>query len=125
MGFYLFHILMLRLRRDFIIAIGQEPTSIDQSLIYLGADYHCLSMNWGERFIDKEPSGDLKPGLATSWKISPDGKRIEFTLRKGVKFHSGDPLTVKDVEFSFERDRAKNTTVKTRLSINGKIRGHR
>jgi peptide/nickel transport system substrate-binding protein len=96
------------------IAIGQEPTSIDQSLVYLGADYFAVE-NWGEHLIHKDPNGDLKPGLATSWKVEPNGKLIEFTLRKGVKFHSGDPLTSKDVEFSFERGRAKNTTQRTRL----------
>lgn len=97
------------------IAIGQEPTSIDQSLVYLGADYIAVE-NWGEHLIEREPSGDLKPGLVTLWKVDPSGKVIEFTLRKGVKFHSGDPLTTKDVEFSFERARAKNTTQRTRLS---------
>lgn len=93
--------------KDVTLAIGQEPTSIDQSLIYLGADYLAVP-NWGERLIDKDPEGNLKPGLVASWKMSPDGKTVEFTLRKGVKFHSGDPLTVKDVEFSFDRFRAKN-----------------
>ncbi len=97
------------------IAIGQEPTSIDQSLVYVGADYIAVE-NWGEHLIDRDPNGDLKPGIAVSWKVEPNGKMIEFTLRKGVKFHSGDPLTTKDVEFSFERARAKNNTQKTRLN---------
>jgi peptide/nickel transport system substrate-binding protein len=47
--------------------------------------------------------------------MSPDGKEIEFTLRKGVKFHSGDPLTVKDVQFSFDRGKAKNPLTQSRL----------
>jgi peptide/nickel transport system substrate-binding protein len=93
-----------------VIAIGQEPTSVDQSLIYLGADYIAV-MNWGERLIERSPSGDLVPGLATSWKFSADGKTMEFTLRKGVKFHSGDPLTAKDVKFSYERAMTKNKSM--------------
>ena len=101
--------------KGLIIAIGQEPTSIDQSLVYLGADYIAVE-NWGEHLIDRDPNGELKPGLVTSWKVEPNGKVIEFTLRKGVKFHSGDPLTAKDIEFSFERARAKNSTQRTRLS---------
>ena len=84
--------------KGLVIAIGQEPTSIDQSLVYLGADYIAVE-NWGEHLIDREPSGELTPGLVTSWKVEPNGKVIEFALRKGVKFHSGDPLTAKDVEF--------------------------
>jgi peptide/nickel transport system substrate-binding protein len=98
-----------------IAAVGQEPTTLDQSLGITSPDY-IVHQNWGEYPIRKAPSGDLGPGLATSWKVSPDGKQIEFTLRKGVKFHSGDSLSSKDVLFSFERGRTKNPTAKTMLS---------
>jgi peptide/nickel transport system substrate-binding protein len=43
------------------------------------------------------------PALATSWKIGEDGKQIDFELRKGVKFHNGDPFTAEDVKFSYEK----------------------
>lgn len=101
--------------RRLIVAIGQEPNSLDPSLAFISADFVAVE-NWTEYLIYKAPSGDLKPGLATSWKISTDGKVIEFRLRKGVKFQSGDNLTAKDVEFSFDRGQKKNSTVKTRLS---------
>ena len=48
-------------------------------------------------------TGDIKPCLATSWKIAPDWSSVDFFIRKGVKFHNGDPLTAEDVKFSFER----------------------
>jgi peptide/nickel transport system substrate-binding protein len=102
--------------KKFLIAIGQEPTSIDPSLVYVGADYVSVE-NWAESLIYRDPNGDLGPGLASSWKVSPDGKIAEFTLRKGVKFHSGDLLTVKDVLFSFERGLAKNSSTRTRLRL--------
>jgi len=43
------------------------------------------------------------PALAEYWKISEDGRRYTFYLRKGVKFHHGRELTAEDVKFSFER----------------------
>lgn len=45
-----------------------------------------------------------KPGLAESWKRIDD-RTVEFSLRKGVKFHNGDELTADDVVFTFSRDR--------------------
>ncbi|MBL6455236.1 ABC transporter substrate-binding protein [Belnapia sp. T6] len=44
-----------------------------------------------------------KPALATAWSRTPDGKGWRFTLREGVKFASGAPLTAEDVQFTFER----------------------
>ena len=35
----------------------------------------------------------------------PDGLTYDFVLRKGVRFHNGDPVTAEDVKFSFERYR--------------------
>ena len=43
------------------------------------------------------------PDLATSFTASPDGKTFTFTLRKGVKFANGDPVTASDVVYSLTR----------------------
>src|SRR4029077_10451252 len=45
----------------------------------------------------------IAPELATSWTISPDGLTADFTLRQGVKFWDGTPLTADDVVFSLAR----------------------
>ncbi|PYN89327.1 MAG: hypothetical protein DMD87_06075 [Candidatus Rokuibacteriota bacterium] len=57
------------------------------------------------------PGSAAAPSLAESWQVSPDGRVYDFTLRKGVKFHNGDPLTSEDVKFSF--DRYKGAAFKT------------
>src|SRR4029077_514578 len=49
------------------------------------------------------PGNATAPSLAESWQVSPDGRVYDFPLRKGVKFHNGDPLTSEDVKFTFER----------------------
>ena len=49
------------------------------------------------------PNQKMGASLAESWTESPDGLVYEFKLRRGLKFHNGDPLTTDDVKFSFER----------------------
>src|ERR671933_48755 len=41
--------------------------------------------------------------LAERWEIAPDGKRITFALRKGVKFHDGSDFTCADAKYSLEK----------------------
>jgi peptide/nickel transport system substrate-binding protein len=98
------------------IAVGSEILSPDHSLYASGADIIVVE-NWGEWLLNRATSGEFTPGLATSWKVSPDGKKIECTLRKGVRFHSGDLLTTKDVQFSFERGRKNNSAVRADLAL--------
>jgi len=49
------------------------------------------------------PGGINTPSLAESWTVSKDGITYEFVLRKGAKFHNGDPVTAEDVKFSYDR----------------------
>lgn len=46
---------------------------------------------------------DLRPNLAESWSADPDGKFIEFKLRKGVKSSFGNEMTAEDVKWSVDR----------------------
>ncbi len=59
-------------------------------------------------FPNEEPvltiSADMRtilPNLAESWEVSPDGRRITLTLRKGIKWSDGVPLTSDDFLFVF------------------------
>ena len=45
---------------------------------------------------------EWQPALATSWKKDPSGKFFDFTLRTGVTWQDGKPLTAEDVKFSFD-----------------------
>ncbi len=46
---------------------------------------------------------EYEPRLATSYEVSDDGLTYTFNLREGVTFHSGNPFTCADVEYSFQR----------------------
>jgi len=51
------------------------------------------------------PGQPKAPSLSESWTMSRDGLVYEFVLRKGARFHNGEPVTAEDVKFSFDRYR--------------------
>ena len=59
-----------------------------------------------ERLVGYDPrkaDSPLVGIIAESWVVTPDGKQFTFRIRKGVKFHSGNPLTAEDVAYTFKR----------------------
>ena len=56
-----------------------------------------------DALVKPMPGNPMAPSLAESWTVSKDGLTYDFVLRKGVKFHNGDPVTAEDVKFSLER----------------------
>jgi peptide/nickel transport system substrate-binding protein len=56
-----------------------------------------------ESLLTRDAAGELAPGLATEWTLSPDGKTFDLTLREGVTFQDGAPLTAEAVKKSLER----------------------
>ena len=82
-----------------------DITTIDpaQSFEFAGSD---VNRNIYGRLVNFNPldlNAGYKPDLAESWVVSDDGRTITFTIRSGVKFHSGNPVTAEDVEFSLRR----------------------
>ena len=61
--------------------------------------------NLYDRLMMFEPENltKLVGGVAESWEVSGDGKSITFTVRPGLKFHSGNPVTAEDVAWSLQR----------------------
>ena len=49
------------------------------------------------------PDEDVAPQLVSEWSVSPDNKSYTFTIRDGVTFHNGDPVTADDVIAVMER----------------------
>ena len=45
--------------------------------------------------------GSILPDLADSWEIGQDGRAYTFHLRKGAKWHDGQPVVADDVVFTF------------------------
>src|SRR5256886_14695841 len=56
-----------------------------------------------DALVKPMPGGLNTPSLAESWTVSKDGITYEFFLRKGARFHNGEPVTADDVKVSFQR----------------------
>lgn len=65
--------------------------------------------------VDEHDASKLVPGLAESWKLAEDGKTYLITIRRGLKFPSGNPVTAEDVAWSIKRTVLLNLTNAQRL----------
>lgn len=52
---------------------------------------------------DPEGSADIVPALAESWTISDDGLTYTFTLREGLQYSDGSPITADDIVWNLKR----------------------
>src|SRR6201992_2800472 len=73
-----------------------------------------------EGLVARDKELKIVPALAESWE-TPEPTRWRFHLRKGVKFHNGDPFTADDVVFSADRVRAKGSDFQTLVPIDAKV----
>lgn len=95
-------------QRGGTLTYGRYADSLFLDPVFTDANLDIwILTNIYETLIQIGPGGKgLVAGLATNWAFSKDGKTFTLTLRPGVKFSDGSPLTPEDVKFSLER--AKN-----------------
>ena len=81
------------------VAAPWEIKSLDPSV----SGFAFQRMQVMENLVDADPSGRIRPGLATGWSASDDGLTWRFTLRGGVTFHDGSALEVDAVVAALSR----------------------
>lgn len=67
-----------------------------------------IMLNVFEGLLMPNTKGELIPAIAEEYSVSEDGLYYTFKIREGIKFHNGNPLDVKDVEFSLKRMSGKD-----------------
>jgi len=80
------------------------PAYFDPAETLAGTSFMVL-YGLHDALVKPMPGKAIAPSLAESWTMSADGLAYDFVLRKGAKFHTGEPVTAEDVKFSFERYR--------------------
>jgi peptide/nickel transport system substrate-binding protein len=86
---------------DLKIGVSAFPLSVDPHF-YNGIGDRNLALHLFNRLVEQKGDMSLAPGLATEWKLVNDTV-WEFTLREGVTWSDGQPLTPDDVVFSLMR----------------------
>src|SRR5687767_2910506 len=87
--------------KEVVIGLGAEPRTMLAVTIVDWTTNNMLEHIY-DRLLDRDPKTlKPKPMLATSWKVIND-TTWEFALRKGVKFHNGEPFTAQSVKATFD-----------------------
>ena len=87
---------------ELIVGIVELPDTLDPHKTGAAVTSTVLR-NCSDPLIAKDFDGNYLPGLATSWNISEDGMTWAFTIRDGVTFQDGTPVTAEAVKASFDR----------------------
>lgn len=82
--------------------LHNEPDGIDPNVTSNSFASPFLS-NAFEGLVRTNAENSLEPALADSWEISEDGKTYTFTLKEGLKWSDGSPLTAEDFVYTIQR----------------------
>ena len=83
------------------LAMDAEPVSMDPHAHLSGGTLQFSHLVF-DPLVRWTQAMDFEPRLAHKWERI-DARTLRFHLRKGVTFHSGNPLTAKDVEWTLQR----------------------
>ncbi len=87
--------------RAFTMPLG-EPSSLDPAIIRETIS-HLFVSNLFSGLVRLGEELDVQPDLAEKWEVDDTGLIYTFTLRDGVTFHDGRPITADDFKYSIER----------------------
>src|SRR5512143_4294255 len=85
-----------------VVRIGWTggPDSLNIGVAWLATAYTISELTYSSMY-HLNLDGSLAYDLATDMKRSDDGLTYTYTIRDGVNFHDGQPLTAKDVAFTY------------------------
>ena len=87
------------------LRLVSEPGNLDIRETAGAALDQLLIDNVYQGLVSRTAEQDIVPALASDYEVSPDGLTYTFTVREGVVFHDGQPLTPQDVVWSLTQVR--------------------
>jgi oligopeptide transport system substrate-binding protein len=84
------------------LAFAAAPGALDPARI---DDHAAATLVWNlmDPLVRLGDRLEPEPGLARSWSVSPDGRRLTFRLRDDARWTNGDPVTARDVAYAWRR----------------------
>ena len=76
---------------------------LDPVLNDANVDIWILSNLYDTLLLPTDDGKGVMPGLATAWQLAKDGMSVTLTLRDGIEFSDGSPITAEDVQWSLRR----------------------
>ena len=101
------------------VAQTAEPANLDFTTTAGAAIPQALMENVYQSLVRVGDDGTLQPALAKSWEVSSDRKTYTFELQDKATFSNGDPVTAKDVKYSYDRVRtdAWKNALKAKMAV--------
>lgn len=87
------------------IGLLQDLSSPNVTVGYLVSDYEVYNLQYATLTDKAADDFSTIPGLAESWTGSDDGLSYTYTLREGLKWSDGEPLTADDIAYTINRSR--------------------
>jgi peptide/nickel transport system substrate-binding protein len=78
-----------------------EPDNLNPFVGYQGTSYMIWKLNYDLLVGFDDKTLDPRPELATEWSVSDDGTDWTFKIREGATWQDGEPVTARDVAFTF------------------------
>ena len=89
----------------FTVGVSQEIDSLNLNIGVLVADYEVWNLQYMTLTDKSDKDFSPEPGLAESWEASNDGRTYTYTLREGLLWSDGEPLTAEDVAWTINTSR--------------------
>jgi peptide/nickel transport system substrate-binding protein len=91
---------------NLVIARTADSQSMNNTTVFDNESIWVFEQIFEPLYTVSDNGKSVIPWLATGYTVSTDKKTYTFTLRQGVKFSNGQPMTSKDVKFSIDQARA-------------------
>ena len=98
--------------------LASEPDRLDPALNST-VDGATLAANTFGGLYTYDENGQTAPNFATGYTVSDDGLTYTFTMREGLVWSDGTPLTAKDFEYSWKRAADPETAADYAYMFNG------